>query len=70
MKNFCKYKYRSDNGCFSILSTVKYPCWNLWLRKDSKWFLCLIVVCEGMKKFKILLLSLLPAAGLCAQNPL
>lgn len=23
-----------------------------------------------MKKFKILLLSLLPAAGLCAQNPL
>ena len=19
MKNFCKYKYRSDNGCFSIL---------------------------------------------------
>lgn len=27
-------------------------------------------ICEGMKKIKILLLSLLPAVGLCAQNPL
>ena len=32
--------------------------------------LMLNCICEGMKKIKILLLSLLPAVGLCAQNPL